>query len=140
MLILPTFILLLLLVVDFGIYMYESVTVANAAREGARFGAVNCGTPAGCQALTSCTDPNLDVICRTVNRSSGILANADVTVGEPTASNCSTRAMRGCPVVVKVSHNYSMLFVPKTLKVKSCAIMQLERNDGGTVPAAPTAC
>ena len=42
-LVLPVCIFFLLLMVDMGIMTYQYVSVSNAVREGARFGAVNCG-------------------------------------------------------------------------------------------------
>jgi len=127
LLILPFFILFLLLLIDFGIMMYEYVSVSNAVREGARYGAVNCGDGA-------CT---YDKVClRVVERSGGILSDSEcgtsaVTVGWPDGSD------RGDSVVVKVDHDYDFLFFPNdflgigniNIPVVSCANMRLEQTD-----------
>jgi hypothetical protein len=118
-LILPFFILFLLLLVDFGIMMYEYVSVSNAVREGARYGAVNCGDGA-CTAAEVCA--------RVVDRSGGILSDSEcdtpaVTVGWPDGSD------RGDSVVVKVTHPYHFLFFPASIDVVSCADMRLEQTD-----------
>ena len=44
LLVIPTFMVFLFLVVDFGMLMYQYVSIANAVREGARYAAVNCNT------------------------------------------------------------------------------------------------
>jgi hypothetical protein len=115
-LILPFFVLFLLLLVDFGIMMYEYVSVSNAVREGARYGAVNCGD-GGCTAG--------DIATRVADRSGGIgVTSAEVTVGWPDGSD------RGDSVVVKVTHPYQFLFFrPFTINVVSCADMRLEQKD-----------
>jgi Flp pilus assembly protein TadG len=126
-LILPFFILFLLLLIDFGIMMYEYVSVSNAVREGARYGAVNCGDG-------SCTAA--DVATRVIDRSGGILSNTgEVTVGWPDGSD------RGDSVVVKVTHPYKFLFFPAaTIDVVSCADMRLEQTDKGTNLPSGSGC
>jgi hypothetical protein len=121
-LILPFFILFLLLLIDFGIMMYEYVSVSNAVREGARYGAVNCGD-GGCTAN--------DVAERVVHRSGGILSNTgEVTVGWVDNDGNVPNSGRGDSVVVKVTHPYHFLFFPAaTINVVSCADMRLEQTD-----------
>ncbi len=116
LLILPFFILFVVLLIDFGILMYEYVSVSNAAREGARYASVNCGD-GGCLAT--------DVQDRTVDRSGGILTDtSEVAVGWPSGVD------RGSPVAVKVTHPYTFLFFPMvTFDVVSCADMRLEQQD-----------
>ena len=41
LMVLPILVLFFLIVIDFGVAMYEYVSVSNSVREGARFGAVN---------------------------------------------------------------------------------------------------
>src|SRR6266581_5788486 len=78
-LILPFFVLFVVMLIDFGILMYEYVSVANAAREGARYASVNCGG-------TGCTTTSVKT--RTTGRSGGILTNAsEVTVSWPNGVN-----------------------------------------------------
>src|SRR5687768_9451791 len=42
MLMLPIFVAIILLVVDFSVWMFAHISVSNAAREGARYAAVRC--------------------------------------------------------------------------------------------------
>ena len=136
LLILPVFVTAFLLVVDFGMMMYQYVSVSNAVREGARFGAINCGD-GSCQA-----DATESVSDRTIARSSGSLdpLSTSVTVGWldndiPVDDNRG----RGDSVVVKVNHDYNFIFFPATITVVSCADMSLEQIDAATsLPAPPT--
>jgi hypothetical protein len=131
LLILPFFILFLLLLIDFGIMMYEYVSVSNAVREGARYGAVNCGDG-------GCTLGTADGICqRVLDRSGGILSTpGEVTVAWPDGS------ARGDSVVVKVTHPYKFLFFPAAkIDVVSHADMRLEQTDRTTgLPSVDTPC
>jgi hypothetical protein len=123
-LILTFFILFLLLLIDFGIMMYEYVSVSNAVREGARYGAVNCGD--GSCTVDTAPDGSDGVRDRVLERSGGILGEdnrGEVTVGWPDGSS------RGDSVVVKVTHPYHFLFFPATIDVVSCADMRLEQKD-----------
>ena len=122
-LILPFFVFFLLLLIDFGIMMYEYVSVANAVREGARYGAVNCGDGA-------CTAD--EVKTRVIERSGGILSAGDTFTLRwvdnsvpPDGKNYG----RGDSVVVRVEHKYKFLFFPATIPVVSCADMRLEQKD-----------
>lgn len=115
MLMLPFFILFLLMAIDFGILMYNYVSVANAAREGARYGAVNCGG-------TGCDEGAIRN--RAVERSGGMLSDeGDVTVSWPDGIN------RGDPVVVSISHSHTLVFFPWTFDVRACSDMRLEQRD-----------
>src|SRR5690606_36693231 len=68
----PFFIFLVLLSIDFGLWMYQFVSVSNAVREGARYGAVNCPGSSPCTIE--------DIRTRTVDRASGALEAADIAV------------------------------------------------------------
>lgn len=130
LLILPFFILFVLMAVDFGVLMYQYVSAANAAREGARYAAVNCGDG-------SCS--GAEVQQRVVDRSGGTLNNAaDVRVAWASASSPS----RGSAVVVRVCHDYNLLFFPAfTFNVTSRADMRLEQQDRGSgLPTSATSC
>jgi len=134
-LILPFFVFFLLLLIDFGIMMYEYVSVSNAVREGARYGAVNCGDG-------TCTVDGTDgVRQRVLDRSGGILSDPnEVTVGWIDNDADGRNYGRGDSVVVKVDHDYDFLFFPNsilgigeiTIPVASCADMRLEQTDKGT--------
>ena len=135
-LILPVFVAAFLMVVDLGMLMYQFVSVSNAVREGARFGAVNCNDG-------SCEDDGSETVKqRTITRSSGILDPAsltEVTVGwlDNTVPADNNRG-RGDSVVVKVSHDYNFMFLPGSysIPVVSCADMSLEQSD--TAATLPT--
>jgi Flp pilus assembly protein TadG len=71
-LILPLFLLLLSGMVDFGIGLYDYMTIVTAARDGARVGASTCGTATpGCTAsirnhvALSGLSPTVTVACTT---------------------------------------------------------------------------
>ena len=136
-LLLPVFILFLLLLVDLGIMSYEYISISTAVREGARYGAVNCGDG-------SCTEAEIEI--RTIERSGGILNSttgpAEVSVGwvdndEPLDGTISGR---GDSVVVQVDHPYSFLFFPGSVNVHSCADMRLEQTDITTGLTDGTGC
>ena len=125
LMVLPLFFLFFLLLVDFGITMYGYVSIANGAREGARYGAVNCGAVACTAGL---------IQDRTVERSGGFLSDtADVTVSWPTGG------ARGNPVVVKISHDHGFLFFPNTWTIETCAEMRLEQAEAG-IAAGGSGC
>ncbi len=137
-LILPIFVAAFLLVVDLGMLMYQYVSISNAVREGARFGAVTCGDG-------SCEDDGLSetVPQRTVARSSGILdlgtVPAEVSVGWLDNNfPLNGPQNRGDSVVVKVVHDYNFIFFPGSIEVVSCADMSLEQSDpaAGLIEAA----
>ena len=128
-LIAPLFFLFILLLVDTGVLMYGYVSVSNAAREGARYGAVNCDG--------DCTAAEIQV--RTAERSSGFLDPSDpvdlakVTVSWPEGTGL------GDPVTVSVSMNHQFLFFPVSFPVSSCADMRLEQADD-TAPSGGSGC
>lgn len=124
LLMLPMFVLFMLLIVDLGMAMYEYVSVSNAAREGARYASVNCGSG-------TCTAANVQQ--RAVDRMGGIT----IPTSEVTATWSGKN--RGDTVAVSISHNYSFLFFPGvSLNVHSCSEMRLEQQDGGTLPSGGT--
>jgi Flp pilus assembly protein TadG len=133
LLVLPLFVGFMLLLIDFAILMYAYVSVANAAREGARFAAANC-------AASTCT---ADLVkTRTREFSSGFLPTSNptttVTVHWDSATvNGSTFAAskRGSTVSVRVDRPHQFLFfgaLAPSFPVTSCSAMRLERDDAGT--------
>jgi hypothetical protein len=135
MLIIPAFVLFILLMVDLGILTYEYISVANSVREGARFGAVNCGgTAAGCD-TTAVRD-------RAILRSSGILTASDsFDIGWIDRTFNSSGKDRGDSIKVKATHQYNFLFFPLvSVPVTSCADMRLEQTDRGTGTPLTTEC
>lgn len=123
-LILPLFIVFFLWVVDLTVLGYQYVSVVNAVREGARWGAVNCGDG-------SCTVD--DVRTRVLTRARNItLAPADVTVVWIDRNGNASNSDKGDSIAVKVNHPYSFVVFPwwtGSINVFSCADMRLERND-----------
>src|SRR5687767_10284156 len=105
LLIFPTFFLVIGLIIDFGVVMYQYVTITNAVREGARYAAVNC-SGGSCTTALVCT--------RTINSSSGLLdtshASAKVRWLDRTAN--SQVYNRGDSAVVRIVHPYNLIFVP----------------------------
>src|SRR5688500_14675048 len=107
MLILPLFILFVLLLIDFGVLMYGYVSVANAAREGARFASVNCGDG-------GCTESEVDT--QTIARSGGFLSDpADVTVVWIEDPDDLQSRRVGDPVAVRASRMHEFLFIPSNI-------------------------
>ena len=126
MLMLPLFVLLVLFAVDMAIIGYQYVTVSNAVREGARFGAVNCGDG-------TCSPEEVQNL--TEDRANGALLATDIEVGWPDGAD------RGDSVVVRAQHTHTLLFFPVDFPVASCAVMRLEANDSGPgLPSAPAEC
>jgi len=137
LLVLPIFVGIILVSVDFALWMYHYVSVANAVREGARYGAVRCAFEGSCSADT--------IKQRVLERSGGILSNPDeVYVAWANRVGVSNNAgERGDSIVVWVVHPYSFLFLinpfdpqPLTMQVFSCAEMMLEQSY--TTPVQPS--
>lgn len=130
-LMLPFFIAFMLLAVDFGMLMYQYVSVANAAREGARYGAVIC--------YSSCDTLN-EIKQRTLDRSGGVLSllsEVDVWYCDRAGTNPVGEIYphRGDSIVVSVSHPYPFLFVlgSPQIGVVSSAEMLVESTDPSSV-------
>jgi hypothetical protein len=130
MLMLPFFLIFILLVIEFGLFMWTSVSIANATREGARFASANCGG-AGC-------GDGLDIIERVKLRAGdGIgLTDDDITVSWPDGRG------RGDPVSVAIDYSHQLFFIPGIMSffnsdgqtgipIRSCSDMRLEQNEGG---------
>lgn len=127
MLVLPFFFLFFLLMIDLGLMTYSYISVANAAREGARFGAVNCGAGGTCTAA--------DIVDRVIERSGGILDAGDagnVTVAWADATGDGSVTGRGDAVSVNIDTPYNFLFFPYSIDVRSCSDMRLEQADRNT--------
>lgn len=103
-LVLPLFLLLLAGIIDFGLGLNASISVSNAAREGARLGAVD--------AISA------DIVAR-VNSMMGPYPGPPTSVtatcthaggGACTLDNSATKPGSGDSVVVTVSYNYHMVW------------------------------
>lgn len=124
-LILPLLLIITFIIVDFGFGFSQWVIITNATREGARFGAT--GPP-----------PDL-VVARTVESSNGILTAANVQAGY-VDRNGNGAADRGDHVVVRATHNYTLLTPLSALlklsgfdpiPLSACADMRLEIKVAG---------
>jgi len=90
--IVPIFLLLVFAIVDFGMGLYSWITVTNAAREGARIGAV------GADSTT---------ITQRVRDTAGSLNNSNLTV---TVQNASDQGgVSGSSVSVHVDYQYHLI-------------------------------
>ncbi len=125
-LILPLFVLVMLLLVDFGLWMYQWVSVANAVREGARYGAVTCAFSTQCGSTPTAVVEAIKQ--RVVNRSGGMLSDPNEVRIAWVDRNGGNNYERGDSIVVWVDHSYQMLFFPMSLDVVSCADMMLEQT------------
>lgn len=118
-LMLPIFLIVLFILVDFGIGFSRWLVITNAAREGARLGAVNPVTA--------------EITDRAVTTSNGLLTPDGVEV------NCSGDCKRGDSVVVKVNYDYQPItpfvkLVLDSLPMSACSDMRLEIGAAGVDP------
>jgi hypothetical protein len=132
--ILPIFLAVMLLVVDFGIVTWEYISVANAVREGGRFGTLNCPTSGVNPA--SCTPTLLEQ--RVLDRSDGILTSlAEVdTWWCRRGGSTLTTPVRGDSIIVRVERDYPLRFAPGArIPVRSMVDMLIQDVDlNSTVP------
>jgi hypothetical protein len=102
-LVLPLMVLIVAGIIDLGRAFFASITITNAAREGARYGTLHPADSAGMKATAVLEAQN-----------SGItLAVGNVTLTCPPSSNPMPPAgcIRGLPLRVTVSYNYNdMIF------------------------------
>jgi hypothetical protein len=136
LLVFPIFFLFLGLVIDFGVVMYQYVSISNAAREGARYAAVNC-TNGTCSALSVCD--------WTIGKASGVVndSHGDVKVKwQDRSSPADNNHGKGDSAIVNIAHSYSFIFVPGlSWTVASSADMRLEQNDGASsLPSSDATC
>jgi len=89
-LVLPLMLIVLFIIVDFGVGLTRWITVTNAARQGARCGAVGADTPVITQ--------------RVVDSSNGIVDPANVAV-----SYSAQPPAIGDSVVVNVEYDYNLI-------------------------------
>ena len=134
-LLLPIFLVVMFIIVDFGVGISRWVIVTNSTREGARFGAVGATTTdiAGRVALTSngLLDP-LDVDVHYLDSP----ADANVDIGD-----------RGDSVVVESDYDYQMItplsallsLTFNSMTFHSCTDMRLELPVAGA-PGGGTGC
>jgi hypothetical protein len=120
-LLLPIFLVVLFLIIDFGVGISRWVIVTNSTREGARLGAV-CDNVADC-----------DIEGRVATTSNGLLDAADVHVNYVDSDN-NGKFNRGESVVVESDYEYELITPLRvflsigfdSLTFHSCTDMRLE--------------
>ena len=131
-LLLPIFLIVLFLIVDFGVGISRWVIITNSTREGARLGAV-CGVGSGC-------DPMVDIPVRVASNSSGLLDPADVTVSY-VDQDLNGEVDRGESVVVESNYQYTLItplqvflgLAFDSIDFHSCTDMRLELPVSGVI-------
>jgi Flp pilus assembly protein TadG len=117
--ILPVLLLLVISIMQFGLIMFSYNTIADAAREGARFGAVHCSS-----FRPACTKDDPDIIAAARALTTG-LNLANLTITQPAPSGGSIQ------VTVKYTVNLIPFIpartgVPSTLTLQAVSTMQTE--------------
>ena len=128
---LPVLLILFLGIVEVAFLLFAHVQVANAAREGARYGSL-CRLNANCDNLTA-------VVQDTVFSEAQFLTMTDIGAGGNTAvgvqpSTLSSVPAVGDPITVTVTYSYSPPFVsnfapmfPTQIPVEHSLIMHFDR-------------
>ncbi len=131
-LLLPIFLAVLFLIIDFGVGINRWVIVTNSTREGARIGAVGANTT--------------DIADRVSLTSNGLLDPADVTVRY--VGDGDGDAERGESVVVESDYEYTLITPLKaflniafdSIDFYSCTDMRLELPVSGAVDSGGDVC
>ena len=131
-LLLPIFLVVLFLIIDFGVGISRWVIVTNSTREGARIGAVGASTN--------------DIADRVATTSNGLLATTDVTVRY--VGDGDSQAERGESVVVESDYEYGLItplgaflsIAFDSLTFHSCTDMRLELPVSGAVDSGGEVC
>jgi len=122
-LVLPLLLIIVFITVDFGVGLTRWIAITNAAREGARLGAVGAAEGAIRQ--------------KTIDTSDGILSADDIQVGFFDADGDGEIDV-GESVVVDVSYDYSYItplgrildFTVAPLTLSACSDMRVEQATG----------
>jgi len=131
-LVLPLLLIVVFITVDFGVGLTRWIAITNAAREGARLGAVGAAEGAIRQ--------------KTIDTSDGILSAGDIEVGFSDADG-NGGIDPGDSVVVDVSYNYDLItplgrFLTVTfdsLTLSACSDMRVEQSTGQII-GGPQGC
>ncbi len=131
-LLLPIFLAVLFLIIDFGVGINRWVIVTNSTREGARIGAVGASTP--------------DIADRVASSSNGLLDAADVTVRY--VGDGDGVVDRGESVVVESDYEYGLITPLRaflsiafdSITFHSCTDMRLELPVSGAVDSGGDVC
>ncbi len=135
-LLLPIFLAVLFLIIDFGVGINRWVIVTNSTREGARIGAVGATTD--------------DIRIRVASNSNGLLETTDVDVYYLDGPDDNFElGDRGDPVVVESDYEYQLITPLKvflglafdSINFSSCTDMRLELPvSGAGNPNGGTGC
>jgi hypothetical protein len=135
-LLLPIFLAVLFLIIDFGVGINRWVIVTNSTREGARIGAVGATTD--------------DIRIRVASNSNGLLETTDVDVYYLDGPDANLQlGDRGDPVVVESDYEYQLITPLKvflglafgSINFSSCTDMRLELPvSGAGNPNGGTGC
>ena len=135
-LLLPIFLAVLFLIIDFGVGINRWVIVTNSTREGARIGAVGASTG--------------DIRDTVATNSNGLLDATDVDVYYLDGPDANTQlGDRGDPVVVESDYEYQLITPLKvflglafdSINFSSCTDMRLELQvSGAGNPNGGTGC
>ncbi len=135
-LLLPIFLAVLFLIIDFGVGINRWVIVTNSTREGARIGAVGASTG--------------DIRTNVALNSNGLLAVTDVDVYYLDGPDANSQlGDRGDPVVVESTYEYQLITPLKaflsiafdSINFSSCTDMRLELPvSGAGNPNGGTGC
>ncbi len=119
-LLLPIFLVVIFIIVDFGVGISRWVILTNSTREGARLGAVGASTA--------------DITDKVVSTSTGLLDPADVTVYYLDKDGNGDIGDRGDSVVVESDYQYGLItplsaildLAFDSINFHSCTDMRLE--------------
>ena len=130
-LVLPILLILFLGIAEVGFFLFAQVQVANATREGARYGSL-------CRLNHTCTDLT-DAVKSAVFSEAQLLHMSDSGTGRNTAvdvqpPSLTTAPLVGVPLTVTVVYSYSSPFIsnfvpmfPATLPIRHSVVMRFDK-------------
>ena len=130
-LVLPVLMVLFLGIVEVAFLLFAHVQVANATREGARYGSL-CRLNDNCDSLTTVVQATVFSEAQFLNMTDiGAGGNTAVVVQPPTLSSIPAV---GDPITVTVTYNYSSPFVsnyvpmfPTQIPIEHTLVMHFDR-------------
>ena len=133
-LLLPLFLIVIFIAVDFGVGLGRWVVLTNATREGARLGVTGISSN--------------EVAIRTASSTDGLVAAADVTVNYIDSSGNGTVGDTGDSIVVEANYDYGLITPLKaflslgfnSLAFSSCTDMRMELPASGASDDGVTRC
>jgi Flp pilus assembly protein TadG len=130
-LVLPILLILFLGIAEVGFFLFAQVQVANATREGARYGSL-------CRLNHTCTDLT-DAVKSAVFSEAQLLHMSDAGSGRNTTvevqpPSLTTAPLVGVPITVTVVYTYSSPFIsnfvpmfPATLPIQHSVVMHFDK-------------